>query len=215
VIRRPPRTDGESVGGGRVVLRPLEPRDHTEWRDVRLANREWLEPWEPLPDPGAPDPIHDPQAFRSRCAALSRHRNLDSSYHFGVFVSHGFVGELSLQNVQRGAAQTATVGYWVDRRWAGQGIVPEACVVAFGYAFDELHLHRLEIAIVPRNTNSRRVMDKLEVREEGLSRRFLQINGEWEDHVRYGMTAEEWFVRRSELWDRFVADPARRWVTPQ
>ena len=215
MIRRPPRTDGDSVVGGRVVLRPLEAKDHGEWREVRLANREWLEPWEPLPDAGSPDPVHDAQAFRSRCAALARHRNLDSSYHFGVFVAHQLAGELSLQNVQRGAAQTATVGYWVDRRWAGRGIVPEACVVAFAFAFDELRLHRLEIAIVPRNTNSRRVMEKLDVREEGIAERFLQINGTWEDHVRYGITSEEWWERRADLWDRFVTMPTRGWATPQ
>ena len=67
------------------------------------------------------------------------------------------------------------------------------------FAFEELHLHRLEICIVPRNTNSRRVMEKLGLREEGVALRYLEINGTWEDHVRYGLTAEEWAVRREEL----------------
>jgi ribosomal-protein-alanine N-acetyltransferase len=207
VMRRALRPEGDDIGGGRVVLRPLEPRDHTEWREVRLANRDWLEPWEPLPEPSAPDPARDPQAFRSRCAALARHRNLDSAYHFGLFVGRSFAGELSLQNVQRGASQSATVGYWVDRRHAGRGLVPEACVVAFAFAFDELRLHRLEVAIVPRNAPSRRVAEKLGLRAEGVAERFLQISGVWEDHVRYGFTVEEWVVRRSELWERFVTAP--------
>jgi ribosomal-protein-alanine N-acetyltransferase len=72
-------------------------------------------------------------------------------------------------------------------------------LVLIRFAFDELHLHRLEICIVPRNTNSRRVMEKLRIREEGVAQRFLEINGVWEDHIRYGITVEEWQQRRNEL----------------
>jgi ribosomal-protein-alanine N-acetyltransferase len=74
------------------------------------------------------------------------------------------------------------------------------------YAFENLHLHRLEICIIPRNSNSRRVMEKLDIRTEGVAERFLEINGTWEDHVRYGITIEEWNERR----DDFVEG----WITP-
>ncbi len=67
------------------------------------------------------------------------------------------------------------------------------------FAFEDLRLHRLQIAIIPRNTNSRRVMEKLGLREEGVARRYLEINGIWEDHVRYAITSEEWDDRRAEL----------------
>jgi ribosomal-protein-alanine N-acetyltransferase len=72
------------------------------------------------------------------------------------------------------------------------------------YGFDDLGLHRLEASIVPRNTASRRVAEKLGLREEGTALRFLQIRGVYEDHVRYAMTAEEWVERGPELIDRFV-----------
>ena len=52
---------------------------------------------------------------------------------------------------------------------------------------------------MPRNHNSRRVMEKLAIREEGIALRFLEINGVWEDHVRYGFTVEEWADRRDDL----------------
>jgi [ribosomal protein S5]-alanine N-acetyltransferase len=65
-------------------------------------------------------------------------------------------------------------------------------------------LHRVEAAIVPRNDRSRRVADKLGMREEGVSTRFLQIRGIWEDHVRYAITAEEWDDRRAELATRYL-----------
>ena len=67
------------------------------------------------------------------------------------------------------------------------------------FAFEQLQLHRVEICIVPRNHNSRRVMDKLAIRDEGVALGYLEINGTWEDHVRYAITAEEWAGRRPEL----------------
>jgi ribosomal-protein-alanine N-acetyltransferase len=82
---------------------------------------------------------------------------------------------------------------------AGQGLVPEAVVVTLQFAFESLFLHRVEVSIIPRNVASRRVVEKLEIRLEGVAERFLEIDGTWEDHCRYAFTAEEWDVRRDEL----------------
>ena len=101
--------------------------------------------------------------------------------------------------MHRGPFQSASIGYWVDARHAGHGYVPEGVALIIRYGFDDLHLHRLEAAIVPRNAASRRVAAKLGLREEGTSERFLQINGVYEDHVRYAITAEEWQLRRAEF----------------
>ena len=75
----------------------------------------------------------------------------------------------------------------------------EAIVVLAQFAFEELNLHRLEICIIPRNSNSRRVVEKLNIREEGIAQRFLEINGAWEDHMRFGLTIEEWNDRSEQL----------------
>jgi ribosomal-protein-alanine N-acetyltransferase len=82
--------------------------------------------------------------------------------------------------------------------------VPEGVVLIMQYAFDVLQLHRLEAAIVPRNSSSRRVADKLGLRDEGTAVRFLQIQGIYEDHIRYAMTVEEWRERGHELMAKFV-----------
>ncbi len=57
----------------------------------------------------------------------------------------------------------------------------------------------MQIAIIPRNAPSRRVVDKLDIRNEGTAVRYLEINGVWEDHVRYAITSEEWDDRRDRL----------------
>ena len=51
----------------------------------------------------------------------------------------------------------------------------------------------------PAQRASRRVVEKLDIREEGVAARYLEINGVWEDHVRYAITAEEWDERRELL----------------
>lgn len=72
------------------------------------------------------------------------------------------------------------------------------------HAFEDLGLHRVEAAIVPRNHASRRVAEKLGLRDEGTARKFLQIRGVYEDHVRYAITAEEWAEHRAEIERRFL-----------
>ena len=196
----------DALRGPRVLLRPLKGADFDKWRAVRERSRDWLEPWEPLGDPGSPDPVADADAFRARCGAWERQRHFDTAYGYGMFLHNGdFIGEISLGSVQRGPFQSAFVGYWVDAEHAGQGYVPEGVALILRQGFGELGLHRIEAAIVPRNTASRRVMDKLGLREEGLAERFLQIRGVWEDHCRYAMTIEEWEERRDEIVGKFLS----------
>lgn len=185
--------------GRRLMLRPLVAGDFEAWSEVRVRNDEWLTKWEPLRHPKAPDPAVNRDAFASRCAARDRERQSGVGYAFGIFVDNAFAGEINLNNVLRGAMQSVTIGYWIDEARAGKSYMSEAVLVATRFALEDLQLHRVEICIIPRNHNSRRVMEKLGYREEGIAERFLEINGTWEDHVRYGFTIEEWRTRRDEL----------------
>ena len=196
---------GLRLYGRRVVLRPLVPPDFATWSEVRIRNHDWLTVWEPSRAALHLDPSRDRDAFSARCAARDRERQMGAAYAFGLFVGPSFAGEVNLNNVIRGAMQSGTIGYWIDEAHAGHGYVAEGVVVLARYAFEELRLHRLEVCIIPRNTNSRRVMEKLRIREEGVAERFLEINGTWEDHVRYGITVEEWHQRRDDLTEEWLS----------
>jgi len=185
--------------GRRVLLRPLVISDFATWREVRRRNVDWLTKWEPARIAGQPDVVEDRDAFAVRCSARQRERQLGTGFGFGIFADGRFGGEINLSSVQRGPFQSAYVGYWIDEKLAGNGYTPEALVVLCRFVFEELRLHRIQIAIIPRNRSSRRVVEKLGVREEGIAVRYLEINGEWEDHVRYAITAEEWAERSDEL----------------
>jgi ribosomal-protein-alanine N-acetyltransferase len=138
----------------------------------------------------------DRRAFAARCSARQRERELGTGYGFGIFVKDRFAGEINLSSVQRGPFQNAYIGYWIDEAVAGHGYTPEAVVVVCRFAFDDLALHRLQASIIPRNGPSHRVAEKVGLRNEGTALRYLEINGVWEDHVRYAITAEDWAERR-------------------
>ena len=190
--------------GRRVLLRPLSVTDFPAWTEVRTRNADWLLRWEPRRLPGQPDVTTDRDAFSVRCSARERERQLGTGYGFGVFVEGRLAGEINLSAIQRGPFQSAYVGYWIDEAEAGRGYTPEALVVLVRFAFDDLRLHRVQIAIIPRNTASRRVVEKVKIREEGVAERYLEINGVWEDHVRYAITAEEWQQRRDDLLTEWI-----------
>lgn len=193
-------TTGVELTGRRVSLRMLDPRDFEAWRAVRRRNVDWLTKWEPMRLPGQADVVEDRHAFATRCSARAREWQLGAGYGLGIFGPDGrLAGEINLSRVQRGPFQNADVGYWTDVDHAGQGFMPEALVIVARFAFEELRLHRLQVAIIPRNHASRRVVEKVGLREEGIALRYLEINGVWEDHVRFGFTSEEWDARKDEL----------------
>ncbi len=199
--------------GRRIALRSLVPTDFGAWQDVRRRNNDWLTPWEPARNPNLPDVVESGEAFAMRCSARERERQLGTGFGFGIFVPDGpgarrperFCGEINLSSVQRGPFQSAYVGYWIDQAQAGHGYMPEAVVLLARFAFEQVHLHRIQISIIPRNHRSRRVVEKLKLRDEGIAQRYLEINGAWEDHIRYALTVEEWHDRRDEL--------TREWLT--
>ena len=100
-------------------------------------------------------------------------------------------GQLTVSGIVGGSASWGQIGYWVDQRLAGRGIIPTAVALAVDYCFSVMRLHRIEIAIRPENAASLRVLAKLGFREEGLFRRYLDVDGAWRDHLCFAMTAEE------------------------
>jgi ribosomal-protein-alanine N-acetyltransferase len=102
-----------------------------------------------------------------------------------------FVGQLTVSNIVRGSAQFASMGYWIDERYAGRGIIPRAVALAIDHCFGEVGLHRIEIAIRPENTSSLRVVEKLGINEVGFAPKFLHIDGDWRDHRIFAITRED------------------------
>jgi ribosomal-protein-alanine N-acetyltransferase len=180
-----------------VILRPYHRRDASAWASVRRRNEEWLAPWEPTAPPGSWSDLNSPASFRIVLRELRRLSRAGTSMPFAVCLRPGssgreaLVGQVTLGNIVRRAFCSAYVGYWVDEKVAGRGVIPTALALAVDHAFAAGGLHRIEANIRPENTASRRVVEKLGFREEAYHPRYLHIDGAWRDHVGYALTTED------------------------
>jgi ribosomal-protein-alanine N-acetyltransferase len=171
-----------------VTVRPLAYSDARAWREARRRNAAWLRPWDATVPPGS-----DARSttFRSQVRRLHQQARGGTTYPFAIEVAGRFAGQVTVNNIVRGSAQFASVGYWLDREVAGRGVMPRAVAMVIDHCFATAGLHRIEIAIRPENSNSLRVVEKLGLREVGYAPKFLHIDGAWRDHRIYAITVEE------------------------
>jgi ribosomal-protein-alanine N-acetyltransferase len=171
-----------------VVLRPLATSDQAAWRRARQRNAAWLVPWDATVPPGGEA---RPTSFRQLVRRLAKQAREGTTFPFALDVDGRFAGQVTVNNIVRGSAQYASIGYWLDQDFAGRGIMPRAVALAIDHCFFTAGLHRIEIAIRPENSNSLRVVEKLGIREIGYAPKYLHIDGDWRDHRIYAVTKEE------------------------
>ncbi|UGV24815.1 N-acetyltransferase [Rhodopseudomonas boonkerdii] len=172
-----------------LSLRAPVMSDFSQWADLRERSRAYLTPWEPI----WPSDDLTRSGFRRRLRRYAEDISADRAYPFLVFRESDdtLVGGITLANVRRGIVQAGTIGYWVGQQFTGQGMMTTALRVLLPTLFGELGLHRIEAACIPTNTPSVRVLEKCGFTREGLARRYLCINGVWQDHLLFGMLHED------------------------
>lgn len=176
---------GPVVKGEGVTLRPPRGSDYEAWADLRRQSHAYLQPWEPT----WPEDDLTRAAFRRRLAIYTREMDAGNAWPFFVFADadQALVGAITLSNIRRGVAEAGALGYWIGQPHAGRGRATAAVRAVVAHAFDELRLHRVEAACVPRNLASRRVLEKSGFGLEGRARAYLKINGAWSDHLLFGI----------------------------
>lgn len=157
------------------------------WRDLRRANAVWLREWEAT----RPGDLDAEIGFGSMVRRLRTEARAGRTLPFALEYNGAFVGQLTVAGITWGSLCAGHIGYWIDQRHAGRGIMPTAVAMATDHCLLRMGLHRVEICIRPENANSRRVVEKLGFRVEGLRPRFLHIDGHWRDHLVYALTSEE------------------------
>lgn len=173
-----------------LVLRPVRVTDARVWRDTRVRNAAWLRPWEPT-NPETPLYRSSLGPYVAMARTMRREARQGLALPWVVLYGGQFAGQLTVGSIMWGSARSGQVGYWIDQAAAGHGVIPTALAMAIDHCFLVVGLHRVEASIRPENHASRRVVEKLGFREEGLRHRYLHIDGGWRDHLCYALTAEE------------------------
>ena len=177
------------IRGSQVYMRYPRIPDFASWTRLRRESREFLTPWEPS---WASDELTK-GSFRRRIKRYQKETRHDSAYAFFVFRNDddALMGGCTLSNVRRGVTQCCALGYWIGERFSGQGYMYDAVRALIPFIFATLGLHRIEAACLPNNEPSKNLLVKTGFRQEGIARRYLQINGEWRDHVLFALLSDE------------------------
>ncbi|MBT0955996.1 GNAT family N-acetyltransferase [Alphaproteobacteria bacterium KMM 3653] len=167
----------------RMILRPPAHADFRAWAALRRDSMDFLQPWEPV---WASDHLSR-KAFTNR--VYWAQKALIGGTAVPLFLvrrsDESLLGAITMDNIRRGPAQAATIGYWIGKPFAREGYMLEAIQGIVHYGFSVLDLSRIEAACLPDNAPSRGVLEKAGFKYEGVAQSYLQINGRWRNHVLY------------------------------
>ncbi|WP_420848824.1 GNAT family N-acetyltransferase [Paenibacillus antarcticus] len=172
-----------------IYLRHLEMMDASDLLALKRRNREFFVPFEPIRDESHYTLEGQEQEIANGLQGVLK----DQSYIFGIFLkdTDEIIGRIALTGIARGPFQNAFMGYYIDQQHNGKGYATEAVSLCLSNAFDEIGLHRVEAGVMPRNLPSIHVLEKAGFRREGLAQTYLKINGKWEDHILFAITADD------------------------
>ena len=173
-----------------VRLRPVRLRDGAQWSRIRLTDRAHLEPWEPATGMDW-DVRHAVTAWPTVYSGLRGEARKGRMLPYVIELDGQFCGQLTIGNVTHGALRSAWIGYWVASSVTGGGVATAALALGVDHCFGPVSLHRVEATVRPENAASRAVLAKVGFREEGLLRRYLDVDGAWRDHLLVAITVEE------------------------
>jgi [ribosomal protein S5]-alanine N-acetyltransferase len=166
--------------GKQIYVKPVEESDADALLKLEVDNRDFFQRFTGLRE----------EAFYTRQGQLERIRNaMESSkadhgyvYVIGLRDTGEVIGEIMLTEVVRSNLQSCWIGYFLDQGHNGKGYMTEAVQLVVKQAFQELKFHRIEAGVMPHNLGSIKVLLKAGFHKEGIARKNVKINGQWEDH---------------------------------
>jgi ribosomal-protein-alanine N-acetyltransferase len=178
---RRPRAPGLETE--RLTLRLPRHADYAAWVTLRRDSAAFLQRWEPS---WAEDHLTR-SAFAARVFWSVRAQRQGQALPLFLIrrPDRALLGAATLDNVRRGPARTATLGYWIGAAHARQGYMREAVEAVVQHAFIRMDLSRIEAATLPENIASRALLERAGFKYEGVAQAYLQIDGRWRNHVLY------------------------------
>ncbi|MBM7583505.1 ribosomal-protein-alanine N-acetyltransferase [Bacillus pakistanensis] len=163
-----------------IYLRPFAEADAEELIQFQLENRDFFEKFAMVRD----ENFYTLDFQKQSILDAQKSAEEDKDYKYGIFLNDNnhLIGIIDLFGVLRGSLQYCFIGYFLDKKYNGKGYTTEAVKLMVEYAFEKLHLHRIEAGVMPHNIGSIRVLEKAGFHKEGIAIKNVKINGKWKDH---------------------------------
>jgi [ribosomal protein S5]-alanine N-acetyltransferase len=169
------------------TTRPLTLEDARRLLELYQANREFLVPWQPTWKPE----FLTLDGQRWTIAKLMSDQELGQAIPHVILDGERIVGRVTLSNIVRGPFQSCNLGYWVSVADNGRGHASTAVREITQLGFSELALHRVQAGTLMRNLASQRMLEHNGFKRFGLAENYLQIAGQWQDHVLFQKLATD------------------------
>ncbi|HWI55288.1 MAG TPA: GNAT family N-acetyltransferase [Desulfobacteria bacterium] len=168
----------------RLTLKELDESDAGKVLEYFQRNADFLRKWEPIRDAEFYTLDFQAQQLRSERQKVAEGK----MFKVWMFAKEDtacerVLGSIALNEIVRGCFHSCFLGYRLDGSEVNKGLMTEGVQQVIDFAFNSLRLHRIEANIIPHNKASLRVVNKLGFYHEGLAKKYLFINGRWEDHI--------------------------------
>ncbi|WP_387489890.1 ribosomal protein S5-alanine N-acetyltransferase [Photorhabdus sp. RM96S] len=174
----------------RMVVRLVYERDAYRLAEYYSENHEFLKPWEPTRDRS----YCQPSGWINRLNLIIEMQRQGAAFHFLLLDSNEneVIGIANFSNILRGAFHACYLGYSLGEKWQGKGLMYEALQPAIRYMQRQQGMHRIMANYMPDNHRSGKLLERLGFEREGYAKKYLMINGVWQDHVLTALTDEKW-----------------------
>ncbi|SDZ30377.1 GNAT family N-acetyltransferase [Thermoactinomyces sp. DSM 45892] len=170
----------EKIQGENIYITLVEEEDVGELVKFEVKNRDFFQPFFRKQE----DFDYTTQGQWEIVKKAIEDAQTDRGYLFLIYLqeSNELIGKVMLNRVMRLHLQSCWIGYTLDQDYNGRGYMSESVKLVVVHAFQELNLHRIEAAVLPHNLGSISVLLKNGFHKEGIARKSLKVNGNWEDH---------------------------------
>ncbi|MFC4777343.1 GNAT family N-acetyltransferase [Paenibacillus sp. GCM10023252] len=169
-----------------IHLQLLETRHALTVLEVIEANRAYLGrflPWV--------SSTHDENDVRSFIQVELKRFSENKGFSCGIFYNNQYAGNIGVHDINWDSRYTS-IGYWLSEEHQGKGIMTDACRAMINYLFNELGLNKIEIRARTDNPKSQAIPIRLGFQKEGTLRAIEFNDGQYHDHVVYGLLRTDW-----------------------
>ena len=149
------------------------------------SNKHLLRDWLPWVDDA------DMKFVKQFVSNSKRQYKAKTDHPFVILYNNVVVGRIGIYTIHP-KTKTGSIGYWIDEKYKGKGIITKACVAILNYAFNVVQLNKIEIKCGTENYKSQGIPERLNFKKDGVIEKGELIRNKFIDLYSYSMSRSDW-----------------------